>query len=177
MKKVVFFIACVALLAVGCGRVSNPTPQPVACSQEARLCPDGSYVSRTGPECQFAACPSGAVTSTPPAPVVPPVTVKSGGISGYIHMGPTCPVERIPPDPNCADRPYANAAVSAIGSSGKQYQTQSDSVGKFNLSVPADSYAVKVSSPNSLPRCPDQTATVIANNTATLDISCDTGIR
>ena len=29
----------------------------VACTQEAKLCPDGSYVGRTGPMCEFAACP------------------------------------------------------------------------------------------------------------------------
>ncbi len=31
----------------------------VACTQEAKLCPDGSYVGRTGPKCEFAACPGG----------------------------------------------------------------------------------------------------------------------
>ncbi|MFA6511947.1 MAG: hypothetical protein WCV86_02390 [Patescibacteria group bacterium] len=29
----------------------------VACTQEAKLCPDGSAVGRTGPNCEFAACP------------------------------------------------------------------------------------------------------------------------
>ncbi len=29
----------------------------VACTQEAKLCPDGSYVGRTGPKCEFSACP------------------------------------------------------------------------------------------------------------------------
>ncbi len=29
------------------------------CSQEARQCPDGSYVGRTGPRCEFAECPGG----------------------------------------------------------------------------------------------------------------------
>jgi hypothetical protein len=28
-----------------------------ACTQEAKQCPDGSYVSRTGPNCEFQACP------------------------------------------------------------------------------------------------------------------------
>lgn len=31
--------------------------KPVVCTQEAKLCPDGSYVSRTGPNCEFAQCP------------------------------------------------------------------------------------------------------------------------
>lgn len=33
-------------------------PQEVVCTQEAKMCVDGSYVSRTGPNCEFAACPS-----------------------------------------------------------------------------------------------------------------------
>jgi hypothetical protein len=28
-----------------------------ACTEEARQCPDGSYVSRNGPNCEFSACP------------------------------------------------------------------------------------------------------------------------
>lgn len=31
----------------------------VACTQEAKLCPDGSAVGRTGPNCEFAPCPVG----------------------------------------------------------------------------------------------------------------------
>lgn len=29
----------------------------VLCTQDARLCPDGSYVGRTGPDCEFSPCP------------------------------------------------------------------------------------------------------------------------
>ena len=32
--------------------------KPVACTQEAKLCSDGSSVSRTGPNCEFAECPA-----------------------------------------------------------------------------------------------------------------------
>jgi hypothetical protein len=31
--------------------------EPVACTMDAKLCPDGSYVGRTGPDCEFASCP------------------------------------------------------------------------------------------------------------------------
>lgn len=31
---------------------------PKACTEEAKICPDGSSVGRTGPNCEFAACPS-----------------------------------------------------------------------------------------------------------------------
>lgn len=45
----------------------QPPPQPkpqqrAACTQEAKRCPDGSYVSRQGPNCEFAVCPN------PPVP-------------------------------------------------------------------------------------------------------------
>jgi hypothetical protein len=29
----------------------------VMCAQDAKQCPNGSYVTRTGPNCEFAACP------------------------------------------------------------------------------------------------------------------------
>ena len=41
-------------------RQSSPVPK--ACTEEAKICPDGSSVGRTGPNCEFAPCPS-----TPPA--------------------------------------------------------------------------------------------------------------
>jgi len=31
--------------------------QTIVCTQDAKLCPDGSYVSRKGPKCEFDACP------------------------------------------------------------------------------------------------------------------------
>jgi len=40
------------------------TPEQVACTMEAKLCPDGSYVGRTGPRCEFSACPENNDTGT-----------------------------------------------------------------------------------------------------------------
>ena len=34
------------------------TNNPIACPMDAKLCPDGSYVGRTGPNCEFATCPT-----------------------------------------------------------------------------------------------------------------------
>lgn len=31
--------------------------EPVGCTEEAKMCPDGSSVARSGPECAFAECP------------------------------------------------------------------------------------------------------------------------
>lgn len=40
-------------------------PEPVACTMEAKQCPDGSYVGRTGPSCEFAPCPGTPVSEAP----------------------------------------------------------------------------------------------------------------
>ena len=45
---------------IGINKVSLPydkKPNGVACTMEALICPDGSSVGRTGPNCEFAPCP------------------------------------------------------------------------------------------------------------------------
>ena len=40
-------------------RAGNNGTHTVACTMEAKLCPDGSAVGRTGPNCEFAECANG----------------------------------------------------------------------------------------------------------------------
>ncbi len=42
--------------------VPNQPAEPVACTMDAKMCPDGSYVGRQGPNCEFAACPVATTT-------------------------------------------------------------------------------------------------------------------
>jgi len=37
---------------------NNQNQEPVACTMEAKICPDGSAVGRVGPNCEFTACPA-----------------------------------------------------------------------------------------------------------------------
>ncbi len=37
---------------------SKNTPTKIACIMEAKLCPDGTSVGRTGPKCEFSPCPT-----------------------------------------------------------------------------------------------------------------------
>lgn len=58
----------VGALVVGISVTKEPepvTPEPVACTMDARICPDGTSVGRVGPNCEFAPCP----TSTNEAPI------------------------------------------------------------------------------------------------------------
>jgi hypothetical protein len=64
---VAIILAVVAVLAVVAyvfgARLLNLGSNQKACTQEAKICPDGSSVGRTGPNCEFAACPT--VVATP----------------------------------------------------------------------------------------------------------------
>ena len=58
-----------------------PKKGNVVCTQEAKACPDGSYVSRTGPNCEFALCPE-ENDSAKPLNMANPASVfceKNGG--------------------------------------------------------------------------------------------------
>jgi hypothetical protein len=54
MKRLILMLTLVlAIFAVSCTKTNEPT----ACTMEAKICPDGSSVGRTGPNCEFAPCP------------------------------------------------------------------------------------------------------------------------
>lgn len=62
MKSLFFGIVLILLLGVAGFFYRNilerdQPPPPVACTMEAKVCPDGSAVGRTGPSCEFTACP------------------------------------------------------------------------------------------------------------------------
>lgn len=61
MKKIIIIIGAVVLVlvvAVLVGLNFSSQPKQIACTMEAKLCPDGSAVGRTGPNCEFAPCPA-----------------------------------------------------------------------------------------------------------------------
>lgn len=77
--------ACVVLLAIAgiavflyqntMNRPNAVVPQPVACTLEAKVCPDGTSVGRQGPNCEFAAC------------ALPNVEIKDAGVAFVIPNG------------------------------------------------------------------------------------------
>src|SRR3989338_7210150 len=61
------------------GIIGTVKPPPTACTQEAKLCSDGTAVGRTGPNCEFAACPSTPpLTCTPNAPQTQTLSCPTG---------------------------------------------------------------------------------------------------
>jgi hypothetical protein len=244
---------------------------------DAKLCPDGSYVGRSGPDCEFAACPATSTQDATPLTAhfgeqvsalgvhLTPLTLledsrcpvdvqciqagtvriqatltsglgtanqefklgqtitteaesitlvnvvpvkKAGtavktsdyvftfsitkrasntgagvapytsGIQGTVLLGPTCPVERMPPDPSCADKPYATTiVVHHAGASAVFATATSDATGAFKISLPPGSYTLTAGSGSMLPRCASVNAEVAPTGYVTAHISCDTGIR
>ncbi len=67
-KIKVLIIAFAAILILGGITVYNRKsvdqgPSGIACTMEAKLCPDGSSVGRIGPKCEFVACPDNNPTA------------------------------------------------------------------------------------------------------------------
>ena len=173
MRKTYIFVALIVLAGVAAvtwQRVGNKSTQPVACTMEAKLCPDGSAVGRTGPNCEFAACPE-----VKPVPVVTPG--DTGTITGSVTLSPTCPVERVPPEPQCAPKPY-QTKIEVFTTDGtelvKTVQTGAD--GRFTATLPLGEYSFQAGGGAVMPRCSPVDVRVQATNTPII-ISCDTGIR
>jgi len=112
--------------------------------------------------------------------IIPPVKVL-GSITGYLHLGPVCPVQKNPPDPNCADKTYVDAKVDIkLKSSGVLAKSLvSDASGNFRADLAPGVYTISAGpkAGGFLPRCAESEATVTANHISSVDISCDTGIR
>ncbi len=147
----------------------------VSCTMEAKLCPDGSYVGRTGPNCEFSPCPT--ASSTPVTPPSPPEPRATGTLKGSVSLGPTCPVMRNPPDPQCADKPYVTTVIVTTISGKEVGRQKTDAGGNFSFSFLPGSYNVTATGGTMLPRCETQAVTLTKGVTSTIALSCDTGIR
>lgn len=140
----------------------------VACTMEAKLCPDGSAVGRTGPNCEFAACPT--ATSTPVA--------SKGTVTGKVFLSPVCPVEITPQNPMCARIGYQTTVEArSAGKTAIVATAQSNGQGAFSINLPAGTYVLTAKGGAVYPRCGSVTVEVRAGGTISADIDCDTGIR
>lgn len=105
----------------------------------------------------------------------------NGSVNGQVLLGPVCPVERIPPDPACAPRPYKttiNIWSTVTGSTYKPVTT--NAAGIFRLSLAPGSYGLKVAAHTNsslYPRCSEVAIVVVAKKSQNVTMNCDTGIR
>ena len=107
MKKILALAALLVLTGAGCtlAKSQQTKPEPVMCTMEAKQCPDGSYVGRGGPKCEFAACPQATQTYKDWQ------TVNVGGVVSF----------QIPP--NCHAEPGAGSTYVTCPTAGNETPT------------------------------------------------------
>ena len=240
IAPILIFLIVAGFLAAGGAYYlwSKNNQKPAACTMEAKICPDGSAVGRTGPDCEFAICPKinsllseaearliaeescvkgGEVLSSGiynentktwwydanlnstregcnPACVVSEETKTAeinwrctggilpfdSGVEGTVTLGPTCPVMRNPPDPECADKPYSTTIqVISMGSpkSSPFATVESDKEGKYKIMLPPGEYALQPVGGSVMPRCETKEIKIDPSKIIKVDLSCDSGIR
>jgi hypothetical protein len=162
-------ILIAALLVVGgvagVAYFSQTSPTTIACTQEAKQCPDGSYVGRVGPKCEFAACPS---------------PQETGILKGSMTIGPICPVEQVGHPCTPTPQMYAAHEVFVYDSTRSKLVITliPDAQGNFSTLLPAGVYVIDVQhqSVGAVQGAPT-TLTIAPGKTSTVSISIDTGIR
>jgi hypothetical protein len=100
------------------------------------------------------------------------------GVEGLVTIGPTCPVERYPPDPSCADRPYATTLKIVRARSHafvKRFESRSD--GRFRVHLVRGRYLIEQTGTASLPRLAPVAVTVHSDRFTRVNLMFDSGIR
>jgi hypothetical protein len=118
-----------------------------------------------------AACSSAPGPSPSPAP--------TGELQLTLLAGPVCPVETVPPDPNCEPRPVAGREILLLAVDGREVaRGTSDAAGRLTFRPPPAAYVVRAAPFDGFPSPPaDETVTVTLNETTNLTLAFDTGIR
>ena len=125
---------------------------------------DVTLVSEDGDEVELAT----------PTPSDEPSTIQV-----VLNAGPVCPVEQIPPDPNCAARAVANASVTLYAADGTEIDTATTGAdGMVAFEVPAGAYYVVAEQVEGYMGTPEpQAFSTAGGDTVGLLMSYDTGIR
>lgn len=185
MNKYFLVIAVLAIIAfalfiAGCVQPPQPTPSPsiVACTADAELCPDGSYVGRIPPACKFAPCPTVKASIEPTtASPMPTVIVGDQGIYGEVTQYPIYPVCN-PSDPEtCEPAAYSVTVIVRNANMVEVTRFASDQNGKFRVELNPGTYILDPVNGNPYPHAEKQTVVVYSEQWTYVPIEYDTGIR
>jgi hypothetical protein len=102
---------------------------------------------------------------------------KGPGIAGQALAGPTCPVVK-PDDPNCQDRPVADATILIRDANGTVIaQMTTDAEGRFHVSVPPGVYRVEPQPVEGLMGGAANIDVTVGGTFQSVAVAYDTGIR
>ncbi|MBI3618097.1 MAG: hypothetical protein HY210_07785 [Candidatus Omnitrophica bacterium] len=151
-----------------------------ACTQEAKLCSDGSYVGRVSANCEFAPCPGEELPpGSAPEGSGLEQELTAGGIAGEVVLGPRCPVIGPGMEEKCADKGYPTTLVVKTKDGEREVaRVRSGVDGRFRAALAPGEYIVApLPGARPLPYCKMQFVTVEPGQFAPVTIHCDTGIR
>src|SRR5438309_11472888 len=76
----------------------------------------------------------------------------ASGLAGRVLMAPTCPVERVPPQPGCDPRPLvAVLSIRRVGAHAQAHEVRTASDGRFHILLSAGTYLVRALPPGTSP--------------------------
>ncbi|MCX6540978.1 MAG: carboxypeptidase-like regulatory domain-containing protein [Actinobacteria bacterium] len=105
-------------------------------------------------------------------------TVERFSVSGVALSGPHCPVVQSPPDPQCADRPVANAEIVITNATGDRVDAvRTDADGRFTIALAAGDYTFTPQPVDGLMGTPSPQSATAGASAITLSFDYDTGIR
>ena len=125
----------------------------------------------------LAACrPAGGSGSPATSPLPSAATIE---LRGSVTAGPTCPVERDPPDPSCAPRAVPGATVTIQDAAGSEIERAvSDSRGRFTVALAPGRYRLIPQPIGQIEHAPPVEVDVrTGEQPPEVDIGYDTGIR
>lgn len=174
-------IVLMLMFAVGGGMTTDAfadvTPYGSGiCLADAKLCPDGTAVTRTGPNCEFPACPTHDAL---PAPVPAADPQGPSGVIGTITISHVCNQALQSEQPfACGSKPYqvslvAEAKTAEEGGGSRQVDFSSDENGTFKVDLPPGEYLVSARQSGSA-AC-QVPAYVAAGRYTQVNIACRTG--
>jgi len=134
-------------------------PGTQACTQEAKICPDGTAVGRTGPNCQFAPCPTentNPTTSTPSDQSQNPqgkqlVYLRSAaqsGLSATIEVDPIeifsgeDAIQAAMKDTGCSKENITSGTCAPSLNNGFYIRNSSSSTEKYSVTLSTEAYLI-----------------------------------
>jgi hypothetical protein len=179
MKRHLIALALAAgALSVACG--GEARDDVCVSGREDRCAPqDSNNTATSAPSASSTPATRATVEATvTPAVSATPTSVAAAGagtLTGYVHIGPTCPVVREGDD--CADRPH-EAELDVLDAGGALVLTlRSATDGTFGATLAPGSYRLVPRITGRLPYAVEQFFFIEGGETTHVDVPYDSGIR